>query len=194
RGRNPCWTHSWRDWRVRYRTPVFESRGVFGCGRGVNVFRIYPRRKNRLGPDSGRGSQLSSSGSGVFVLREVCAHRAQGRSYGRTSAGKRFSLLRPGLGGHGVAEPQPKDRARARARTSREIAEKGRECQFPTAALESGMGPSQFDHEKLDVYRLELKFLAWVTQFLADLCGASQQCWFAPWLCLPNCWSVLILN
>ena len=35
------------------------------------------------------------------------------------------------------------------------------------------MGPSQFDHEKLDVYRLELKFLAWVTQFLADLCGAS---------------------
>ena len=35
------------------------------------------------------------------------------------------------------------------------------------------MGPSQFDHEKLDVYRLELKFPAWVTQFLADLCGAS---------------------
>ena len=35
------------------------------------------------------------------------------------------------------------------------------------------MGPSQFDHEKLDVYRLELKFLAWVTQFLADPCGAS---------------------
>jgi len=35
------------------------------------------------------------------------------------------------------------------------------------------MGTSQFDHEKLDVYRLELKFLAWVTQFLADLCGAS---------------------
>ena len=35
------------------------------------------------------------------------------------------------------------------------------------------MGPSQFDHEKLDVYRLELEFLAWVTQFLADLCGAS---------------------
>ena len=35
------------------------------------------------------------------------------------------------------------------------------------------MGPCQFEHEKLDVYRLELKFLAWVTQFLADLCGAS---------------------
>ena len=66
--------------------------------------------------------------------------------------------------------PQPN---RARARTSREIAEQGREFQFPTAALESSMGPSQFDHEKLDVYRLELKFLAWVTQFLADLCGAS---------------------
>ena len=26
--------------------------------------------------------------------------------------------------------------------------------------------PSHFDHEKLDVYQLELKFLAWVTQFL----------------------------
>jgi hypothetical protein len=33
--------------------------------------------------------------------------------------------------------------------------------------------PSHFDHEKLDVYQLELKFLAWVTQFLADLCGPS---------------------
>jgi hypothetical protein len=26
-----------------------------------------------------------------------------------------------------------------------------------------------FDHEKLDVYQLELKFLTWVTQFLADI-------------------------
>src|SRR6516162_1510010 len=52
--------------------------------------------------------------------------------------------------------PQPKNRARARrrarARTSWEIAEQGRECQFPTPALESSMGPSQFDHEKLDFY------------------------------------------
>jgi four helix bundle protein len=31
--------------------------------------------------------------------------------------------------------------------------------------------PSNFDHEKLDVYQLELKFLTWVTQFLADLSG-----------------------
>ena len=121
--------------------------------------------------------------------------------------------------------------------------------------------PSHFDHEKLDVYHLELKFLAWVTQFLADLCGPSlaqsrdlrdqldraslsillntaegngrrqgrqrakffddargsaiecaaawmlrwpkdllfcnefnpaKQCWFALWLCLPNCSNVLI--
>ena len=36
--------------------------------------------------------------------------------------------------------------------------------------------PSHFDHEKLDVYQLELKFLAWVTQFLADLCGPSLEC------------------
>jgi hypothetical protein len=33
--------------------------------------------------------------------------------------------------------------------------------------------PSHFDHEKLDVYQLELKFLAWVAQFLADLSGPS---------------------
>ena len=31
-----------------------------------------------------------------------------------------------------------------------------------------------FDHEKLDVYQLELKFLTWVTQFLADMSGPSQ--------------------
>jgi len=31
------------------------------------------------------------------------------------------------------------------------------------------VSPPQFDHEKLDVYQLELKFLTWVTQFLADL-------------------------
>jgi four helix bundle protein len=31
-----------------------------------------------------------------------------------------------------------------------------------------------FDHEKLDVYQLELKFLTWVTQFLADISGPSQ--------------------
>ena len=31
--------------------------------------------------------------------------------------------------------------------------------------------PAHFDHEKLDVYQLELKFLTWVTQFLAEICG-----------------------
>jgi four helix bundle protein len=34
--------------------------------------------------------------------------------------------------------------------------------------------PSIFDHEKLDVYQLELKFLTWVTQFLADMSFASS--------------------
>ena len=29
--------------------------------------------------------------------------------------------------------------------------------------------PAIFDHEKLDVYQLELKFLTWVTQFLVDM-------------------------
>src|ERR1700746_2741745 len=35
------------------------------------------------------------------------------------------------------------------------------------------LSPPHFDHEKLDVYQLELKFLSWVTQFLADLSGRS---------------------
>ena len=30
---------------------------------------------------------------------------------------------------------------------------------------------ANFDHEKLDVYQLELRFLSWVTQFLADISG-----------------------
>jgi hypothetical protein len=42
-----------------------------------------------------RGSQLSGGRGRAFVLREVCAHRAQSRSYGRTWAGKRFSVVRP---------------------------------------------------------------------------------------------------
>ena len=35
------------------------------------------------------------------------------------------------------------------------------------------VSPPHFDHEKLDVYQLELKFLSWVTQFLADLSSRS---------------------
>ena len=35
------------------------------------------------------------------------------------------------------------------------------------------VSPPHFDHEKLDVYQLELKFLAWVTQFLADISDPS---------------------
>ena len=36
--------------------------------------------------------------------------------------------------------------------------------------------PSIFDHEKLDVYQLELKFLTWVTQFLVDMsCPSPTQ-------------------
>lgn len=33
--------------------------------------------------------------------------------------------------------------------------------------------PAMFDHEKLDVYQLELKFLTWTTQLLADLSRLS---------------------
>ena len=65
------------------------------------------------------------------------------------------------------------------------------------------VSPPHFDHEKLDVYQLELKFLAWVTQFLAACLDASvakgfvfldefnpaKKCWFVLWLCLAN-WSV----
>jgi four helix bundle protein len=35
------------------------------------------------------------------------------------------------------------------------------------------VSPPHFDHEKLDVYQLELKFLTWVTQFLVDISGPS---------------------
>jgi hypothetical protein len=35
------------------------------------------------------------------------------------------------------------------------------------------VSPPHFGHEKLDVYQLELKFLSWVTQFLADLSSRS---------------------
>src|ERR1700739_4711125 len=35
------------------------------------------------------------------------------------------------------------------------------------------VSPRHFDHEKLDVYQLELKFLTWVTQFLAVISGPS---------------------
>ena len=35
--------------------------------------------------------------------------------------------------------------------------------------LADGFDPAIFDHEKLDVYQLELKFLTWVTQFLVDM-------------------------
>ena len=35
------------------------------------------------------------------------------------------------------------------------------------------ISPALFDHEKLDVYQLELKFLTWVTEFLADLSRLS---------------------
>ena len=34
--------------------------------------------------------------------------------------------------------------------------------------------PAMFDHEKLDVYQLELTFLTWVTQFLADISVLSR--------------------
>ena len=34
--------------------------------------------------------------------------------------------------------------------------------------------PAIFDHEKLDVYQLELKFLTWATQFLVNMSSASS--------------------
>ena len=49
-----------------------------------------------------------------------------------------------------------------------------RAVNLPATALDSGMvSPPHFDHEKLDVYQLELKFLSWVTPFLADLSSRS---------------------
>src|SRR5260370_25607674 len=38
------------------------------------------------------------------------------------------------------------------------------------------VSPAVFDHEKLDVYQFELKFLMWVTQFLAEMsCPSPPQ-------------------
>src|ERR1700745_1924877 len=47
-------------------------------------------------------------------------------------------------------------------------------CQLTCDGIRLGMvSPPHFGHEKLDVYQLELKFLSWVTQFLADLSSRS---------------------
>ena len=35
----------------------------------------------------------------------------------------------------------------------------------------STAGAAMFDHEKLDVYQLELRFIAWVTDLLEEVCG-----------------------
>ncbi len=35
--------------------------------------------------------------------------------------------------------------------------------------------PDQFDHEKLDAYRLELEFLSWVTVLLDELSGSGRR-------------------
>jgi hypothetical protein len=34
---------------------------------------------------------------------------------------------------------------------------------------------TRFDHEKLDVYRLELQFVAWITEFFDDVSRCSVQ-------------------
>src|SRR5215472_3310076 len=41
--------------------------------------------------------------------------------------------------------------------------------------------------------------LAWMLRWPKDLLfcnelNPAKQCWFAPWLCIPSCWSVLILK
>jgi four helix bundle protein len=47
-----------------------------------------------------------------------------------------------------------------------------RSCQLIATPLDLCMvSPANVDREKLDVYQLELKFLTWVSQFLADLSG-----------------------
>src|SRR5262249_5481872 len=56
----------------------------------------------------------------------------------------------------------------------REIPQQNRAVNLPVVPLDSATGsPPHFDHEKLDVYQLELKFLTWVTQFLADISDPS---------------------
>ena len=63
---------------------------------------------------------------------------------------------------------------RSRPRRAGEIPNQNRAVNLSAPPLDSTMvSPPQFDHEKLDVYQLELKFLTWVTQFLANLSGPS---------------------
>ncbi len=35
--------------------------------------------------------------------------------------------------------------------------------------------PPMFDHEKLDVYQLELQFIAWVTDLLEEVSGSAKR-------------------
>jgi four helix bundle protein len=41
----------------------------------------------------------------------------------------------------------------------------------PMTNKTSTAGAAMFDHEKLDVYQLELRFIAWVTDLLEEVCG-----------------------
>src|SRR5690348_10369020 len=70
----------------------------------------------------------------------------------------------------------PRARRRPRPRMSPANSGAGQGCRnlSPTLLDSPMVLPPMFDHERLDVYQLELKFLTWVTQFLADIAGPSQ--------------------
>jgi len=52
--------------------------------------------------------------------------------------------------------------------------ETGEGCQLVCSAIRLNHGfAASLDHEKFDVYQLELKFLIRVTEFLADIPGPS---------------------
>ena len=45
----------------------------------------------------------------------------------------------------------------------------------PSSSERKGTGVQhQLDHEKLDVYRIELEFIAWATDLMVELRGAAR--------------------
>jgi hypothetical protein len=73
---------------------------------------------------------------------------------------------------HSSTSPaENRDRPPARPRVSRKSENRRNLCPAPLKLPIAS--PAMFDHEKLDVYQLELKFLTWVTQFLANLSRLS---------------------
>ena len=69
---------------------------------------------------------------------------------------------------------RPRRRSRPRPRT---MNEKTESQESPQRELMRGVSAApMFDHEKLDVYRLELQFIAWVTDLQEEVVRTAEVC------------------